>query len=593
MNPLTVLLLRALIGARKKGEHIKRRYLSKRRELLVPQSIFPPAFPPAPPPSRKEESLKIELADVGRVKKIKVEEGIDLGKIKEERFYYPRESVDLRRIDIKYPLIPRNPKKGERVFAYAWIRWSPKETSLVYYVIEPKLSPKEEDLLRRIKKIITEKLDVEFTALKKEEAKEYLRSKFREIVSSVAPYLSEEKREDFLYYIERDFLGLEKIEPLMRDPNIEDISCDGVGIPIFVNHRDPVIGTVKTNIVFHTAEELDRFVHKLAQRCGKMISVAQPLLDATLPDGSRLQATLGTDIARKGSNFTIRKFPEEPLTPVTLIKYGTIDTKLMAYLWFLVEHRRSLLIGGGTATGKTTMLNALSLFIPPDAKVVTIEDTAELRLPHPHWVPHVARKPIAEIGGKKLGEVDMLDLVVESLRQRPDYIIVGEVRGKEAYVLFQEMATGHAGLATIHADTVEKLLDRLTTPPISLPESLIEVLDSIVFLSRIKRGRSYIRRVTGIHEVVGYDKVKEVPVINTVFEWDAKTDTFVSKSKSVTLKLISEQVGLSEREIYGDISKKMKVLKWAAEKNYTSYKIFSYIMRLYYTQRERLFDLIG
>ncbi len=590
MNALNILLLRAILGARKRGYEFKK----KRKKETALEIPFEKPLPPSLPfPPSKEIKLKVEPEIVGRVKRIKVEEGLDLSKIKEYRFYYPRETVDLRRIDIRYPLIPRKPKRGERVFAYAWIRWSSRDSALVYYVIEPQLSNEEKHLLERVKKIITEKLDVEFTALKKEEAKEYLKKRFREIVSDVAPYLSEEKKEEFLYYIERDFLGLERIEPLMQDPNIEDISCDGVGIPIFVNHRDPVIGTVRTNIVFASSQELDRFVHKLAQRCGKMISVAKPLLDATLPDGSRLQATLGTDIARKGSNFTIRKFPEEPLTPAILIKYGTIDAKLMAYLWFLVEHRRSLLIGGGTATGKTTLLNALSLFIPPDAKVVTIEDTAELRLPHPHWVPHVARKPIAEIGGKKLGEVDMFDLVVESLRQRPDYIIVGEVRGKEAYVLFQEMATGHAGLATIHADTIEKLLDRLTTPPISLPEGLIEILDAIVFLSRIKRGRSYIRRITGIHEVVGYDKAKEMPIINTLFEWDANSDTFVQTSKSIALKRISEQFGLDEKKIYFDISKKIKVLEWAVEKGYTGYKMFSYIINLYYTQKERLFDIIG
>ncbi len=584
-STLKFLLLKAIHGYKKIAPHSKK----KLKPRVSKESFNIQA------PSHLPQKIEIEESVIGRVRKLEPEkvEGIDLGKLKEfriieteEKFYEPT------KINVKYPLIPRNPKQGQKVFAYAHIRWSQKDYSLVYYVIEPKLTPREKSILEKVKKIIMERLDIEFESLKRKEAKEYLEKRFMEIIREVTPYLPKDKQEDIFYYIQRDFLGLEKIEPLMQDPNIEDISCDGVGIPIYVNHRDPKIGTIKTNIVFESAEELDRFVNKLAQRCGKMISIAQPLLDATLPDGSRLQATLGTDIARRGSNFTIRKFTEEPLTPAMLIKYGTLDSKLMAYLWFLIEHRRSMLIGGGTATGKTTMLNALSLFIPPDAKIVTIEDTAELRLPHPHWVPHVARKPITEFGGKKIGEVDMFDLLVESLRQRPDYIIVGEVRGKEAYVLFQEMATGHAGIATIHADTIEKLIDRLTTPPIALPGSLIEILDSVLFLSRIKRRNSYIRRVTGIHEIAGYDKKHEAPVINTLFEWDAMRDIFVAKSKSVALKKIAAQLGYSEEEIHSDIATKIKILDWAVEKNYTHYKIFSYMIKMYYLNKERLLQII-
>lgn len=585
-SALKILLLKAIYGYKKTKPHSKEK---KSKRTFDKETAFYPSLSLIPEKTESKENV------IGRVIKLSPEktEGIDLGKIKEyrtveekDRFYEPT------KIDIKYPLIPRNPKPGQKVFAYAHIRWSPKDYSLIYYVVEPRLNPREKSILEKIKRIIMEKLDIEFEALKRKEAKKYLEKRFMEIIKEVTPYLSKEKQEDIFYYVQRDFLGLEKVEPLMQDPNIEDISCDGVGIPIYVNHRDPKIGTIKTNIVFESAEELDRFVNKLAQRCGKMISIAQPLLDATLPDGSRLQATLGTDIARRGSNFTIRKFTEEPLTPVTLIKYGTIDSKLMAYLWFLIEHRRSMLISGGTATGKTTLLNALSLFIPPDAKIVTIEDTAELRLPHPHWVPHVARKPITEFGGKKIGEVDMFDLLVESLRQRPDYIIVGEVRGKEAYVLFQEMATGHAGMATIHADTIEKLIDRLTTPPISLPAGLIEILDCVVFLSRIKRKNSYIRRVTEIDEIAGFDKKHEVPVINTVFEWDASADIFLAKNKSIKLKRIANQFGYSEEEIYSDIATKVKILDWAVEKNYTNYKIFSYMIRMYYLNKERLLELV-
>jgi flagellar protein FlaI len=398
--------------------------------------------------------------------------------------------------------------------------------------------------------------------------------------------LPENKRQQVLYFIERDFVGLGKLEPLMKDPNIEDISCDGIGIPIFIFHRNSLIGSIKTNVVFSTAEELDIFVNKIAQRCGKNISVAQPLIGGSLPDGSRLQATLGTDIARKGSNFTIRKFTEKPLTPVNLIKFKTIDSKIAAFLWIAVEYGRSLLISGCVATGKTTLLNALSLFIKPELKIVSIEDTAELLLPHPHWVPSVARLPIAEIEGKKLGEVDLFDLLRESLRQRPDYLIVGEVRGKEAYVLFQQIATGHASMATIHADSIERLVDRLTTPPISLPANLIEALDLIMFVVRIKYGQTYVRRVNSIHEVLGFDRNKGYPIINEIFRWNASNDTFLPVGPSVVLKKISQQYGISEQILQKEISNRIKILDWMADNNIDDYLDVSKIIKVYYSNPE-------
>ena len=386
-----------------------------------------------------------------------------VGKIREPDF-------NLRTINVLYNLI----KSGSKVFASVNIRWSDADSSLVYQVIEPKLTFEERNMLNQIKSSFVEKLDVDFTALRKEEARKYLVNKFEQMLATMGLNITEDKKKDFLYYIERDFIGLGKIEPLMLDPNLEDISCDGVGVPLYIYHRNPLIGSVKTNVYFETTEELDVFVNKLSQRSGKSISVASPLIGGTLPDGSRIQVTLGTDIARKGSNFTIRKFSETPLTPVNLLQLKTIDPKIAAYLWLAIEYGRSILITGGVATGKTTLLNAMSLFIKPELKIVSIEDTAELVLPHTHWVPSVARLPMSEMGGKKIGEVDLFDLLKESLRQRPDYLIVGEVRGKEAYVLFQQIATGHSSLSTIHADSMERLVDRLTTPPISLPANLIE-----------------------------------------------------------------------------------------------------------------------
>lgn len=504
-----------------------------------------------------------------------------------------KEQVDKTTINVSYPLIPRAPQKGEQVFAYANIKWVPAEGGIVYHLMEPQLTDNEKALLEKIKSSLVEKLDIDFTTLRKGEAKDYIKGKFEEMVNLMAAALPEEKRKQLLYYVERDFIGLEKIEPLMEDPNIEDVSADGIQIPLYIYHRDSKIGSVKTNIIFNTAEELDSFVNKLAQRCGKSISVASPLVGATLPDGSRLQITLGTDIAKRGSNFSIRKYTEKPLTPVDMIKFGSMDSKMLAYLWLGIEYGKSTLISGGTATGKTSLLNALSLFIGPDKKIVTIEDTSELKLTQAHWVPHVARQPIAEIEGRKLGEVDLFDLLRESLRQRPDFIIVGEVRGREAYVLFQQIATGHPGISTIHADTLEGLIDRLTTPPINLPASLIESLDVILFMSRIKYENIYVRKVTSVYEVLGFDREKNVPLTNEIFRWDPATDVFIAVNPSMLLKKISDQFGVTGEFLQQEMRDRAKVLDWLAEKNITNYKDFANAIRLYNAKKDRILDLMG
>ena len=497
--------------------------------------------------------------------------------------------VDLTEVNLVYTLIPSG---SDIPFAAANIKWSKRDSSLMYYVIEPVLSAVEMDLLDKIKTTLIEKLDIDFTTLRKDEARSFLKQKFEETVNIMALNLPEAKRQQILYYIERDFVGLGKIEPLMKDPNIEDISCDGVGIPIFIYHRNPLIASVKTNVFFNTAEELDIFVNKLSQRCGKNISIAQPLIGGTLPDGSRIQVTLGTDIARKGSNFSIRKFTERPLTPVHLLKFKTMDPKIMAFLWLAVEYGRSILITGGVATGKTTLLNALSLFIKPELKIVSIEDTAELLLPHPHWVPSVARLPIAEIEGKKLGEVDLFDLLRESLRQRPDYLIVGEVRGREAYVLFQQIATGHSSMSTIHADSIERLVDRITTPPISLPANLIEALDLIVFIVRIKYGQTYVRRINNIYEVLGFDREKNFPIVNEIFKWKASNDTFEAVNPSIVLKKISQQYGITEQILQKEISNRIKVLNWLEDNNIDDYLDVSKVIKIYYSNPEDVLNTI-
>jgi flagellar protein FlaI len=495
-----------------------------------------------------------------------------------------------KKLSLVYPLIPNNPAKGEPIFAYVKIFWDDKSNRYVYQVIEPPLSDKLKDTIRKIRNLIEQRLDVDFSKLKRFEAEEYLHKQVEELLSYYNIKLSDTENKILHYYIIRDFIGLGKIEPIMSDEQIEDISCDGVGVPLFVFHRNPKLGSLVTNVTFDSPEELDSFVMRLAQMTGKSVSILNPLLSGILPDGSRVQATLATDIARKGSNFTIRKFISKPLTPIHLLNYNTLDLKMLAYLWMAVDFGRSILVSGGTASGKTSLLNILSLFIRPEKKIVSIEDTAELKLPHPHWIPHVARVPIS--AGKMPGEIDLFDLLKESLRQRPDYIIVGEVRGPEAFVLFQEMATGHPSLSTIHAENIPRLIDRLTTPPISLPPSLIEALDAIVFMTATRFRDLQVRRVTEIVEITGFDRKTNMPKFNQVFRWDPMSDKFLTVNKSFLLESIAEEKGIKKEHIIEEFERRMLVLNWLKEQNISEYQDIYNVLGIYYTDPERVISVI-
>ncbi len=523
--------------------------------------------------------------------KKKIEEGIEIpGKeYVEVAGEGLRKRISYTGLNVFYNLIPRFPKRGEDIFAYANIAWNPNEAAVLYNVIEPPLTDADKEIIAQIKKDLEEKLDVDFYKIGEEMAKKILKEETEKLFMSLEPALDRNKLKSIIYYIERDIIGFGKIEPLMNDPNIEDISCDGVGVGLYVYHRDPRLGSLKTNIKFDTKEELDNFVVRLSQKCKKAISIAEPLLDASLPDGSRVQITLGTDIARKGSNFTIRKFTSTPLTPTHILKLGTVNSTELAYLWLAIENRQSMLISGGSATGKTSMLNALSLFIRPSMKIVSIEDTAELRIPLPHWVPHVSRTPIAVQGER--GEVSLFDLLKASLRQRPDYIIVGEVRGKEAFVLFQQIATGHAGLATIHAASFPQLVDRLTTPPISLPSTLLENINIIIFLVLSRLAGKSVRRADRIVEIVGVEEQKLLT--NDIFKWNPSSDDFQATEKSVILKNLSERLGMKPEDVQNELVVRKKVLEWMLKKNIFDYKEVAKVIEAYYSNPEKVIKMAG
>jgi flagellar protein FlaI len=430
-------------------------------------------------------------------------------------------------------------------------------------------------------------MDIELTEFSEDEAKEYLRKNVDRIIRDYSISMDDVTKEKIMYYVIRDFLGYGKIDVLMRDPMIEDISCDAAGVPIFIYHRN--YESIKTNIVFQTDNELDSFVIQLAQKCGRHISIARPLLDATMPDGSRLQACLAREVSAMGSNFTIRRFREEPFTPTHLVEFNTISPEMAAYFWMAIEHGASAIIAGGTASGKTTTLNALSLFIPPQMKIVSIEDTREINLPHPNWIASVTRETSGETEESKVG---MFDLLKAALRQRPEYIIVGEIRGEEAVVLFQAMATGHTVYSTMHADSIFSVVHRLEGEPINIPRIQLQALDIVAIQGLMRIGRKRVRRVKEVVEVVGIDPTTEDILTNEVFKWNPRKDTFDYYGKGHVMDRIAEQRNWTDRELNEEFNRRVEVIKWMVEKGIKHYVDVGNVIAAYYKDPDKIMEKI-
>jgi flagellar protein FlaI len=369
--------------------------------------------------------------------------------------------------------------------------------------------------------------------------------------------------------LDKVYLGI--IEPFIRDQYIEDVSCDGVG-PIFVEHK--IFGSCETSISFQDPEELDSYISRLAERIGRPISYRKPIVDASLPDGSRINIVYGSDVSRRGSNFTIRKFSEKPVSIADLVGWGTLSSLEAAYLWVMMEHGMSTWFCGETASGKTTALRAASVFINPKAKIVSIEDTPEIVVPHENWIREVTRQ-----GEQGDGEISLFDLLKAALRQRPSFIIVGEIRGAEASVAFQAMQTGHPVLATFHAGSVEKLIQRLTGDPINIPKTYIDILNCVLIQSAVRlpsTGRVE-RRVLSLNEIVGYDPTTGRFDYIELFGWDAGLDQHVFRGEGNSYLLenkIRTMLGLAPREsrkIYQDLFMRARLLELMVERKETDY----------------------
>lgn len=467
------------------------------------------------------------------------------------------------------------------------IRDPTSKNGLRYIIIEPQMSKHDEINFRVIKKLLISEMDISLNNIRtKKEAAAELKNKIFYLIKKYNIEIPTRNLSKITYYAVRDFVYLGKIEPLMRDHMIEEISCDGTNIPLYIWHRE--FESVPTNIAYETEDELNNFVQKMSYVGGKHASLANPIVDASLPDGSRINLTLGSEITKRGSTFTIRRFRADPITIIDLIKFRTISVYEAAYLWYAAENNSTMLVGGGTASGKTTLLNSLSSFIRPGQKIVSIEDTHELNLLHENWIPAVSRQNFTD---GQMGEITQFDLLRAALRQRPDIIIVGETRGREAYTLFQAMATGHGGFSSIHADSIDATLTRLVSSPMDVPKTLIaNTLDIITLQLKLRINDKSVRRIIQISEIDGLDEKTQQIRTHEIFKWNPKEDTHEFMGNSIVINKIKERTGIDEDHIMYEIKKRKSALEWLTQNNIRSHKDVMKNVLEFYSNSDRFYE---
>ncbi|MEM4212576.1 MAG: type II/IV secretion system ATPase subunit [Nitrososphaerota archaeon] len=462
----------------------------------------------------------------------------------------------------------------------------------IYYCVEAPLTPQEVNALEKVKDILTKELDFPKIG-EEEEVKKVVIDTTKRILNKYRRALglgtlTDELYEKFIYYIERDMMGFGPLNIIMEDYRVEDVSCDGLGIPIYVWHRD--YESMPTNVIFTDREALDDFIIHLAHKAGKHISSAFPIVDAMIYGKHRLAATFREEISPRGSTFTIRKFRERPFSVTELLMANVLNSEMAAYFWLLLEHKASIMILGATGSGQTTLLNALTTFIRPRMKIVTCEETAEINIPRENWVRFVTRESYG-LGATERGQVTLFDLVRTSLRYRPDYLIVGEVRGEETFVLFQAIATGHGGISTVHAESIDSAVKRFMSPPMNIPETHISLLDAMAMIERVQlRGKpqTFGRRVRYIWEI------EDAHHYRTIAEWDPVTDSFrVNFTNSLQLENISLQTGLSREELILELWRRKEILEWMKQNKITDNAEVARIILSYYADPEKFLKEAG
>ena len=448
-------------------------------------------------------------------------------------------------------------------YSYSRVTYNDRTKEYLYEVIEPQLTARERELVDHLKSTLTMILGSDVNNLSIADKRTYLRGEAEEYFHSRGISLSPISTERIIYYVLRDFVGYGPVDALILDPQVEDISCDGVDVPLFIFHGK--YESVKTNVVFADENATNSLIVMLGQRCSKAVSVSSPILDGTTPEGHRVQATYAREITTRGASFTIRRFKERPFTPVDLVIMGSASEEMVAYFWLAAEQGESLIICGGPAAGKTSTLNAIALFIPPTAKIVSIEDTRELNLPHENWVPSLTRAGFGAknlTSGKAPGEIDMFDLLAAALRQRPQYLMVGEVRGAEAFIVFQAMATGKTCYTTFHAESVSAMVHRMENPPITLPRSLVSALNLVLLQRQVKVGTKMTRRVQSLTEIVGLDPETNELITNSVYSWNPADDTFLYSGHSYVYERVALMKNLSMKEMEREVRNRAEMMDY-------------------------------
>jgi archaeal flagellar protein FlaI len=478
-------------------------------------------------------------------------------------------------------------------YSYSRVSYNDRTKEYLYEAIEPQLSAHEKQLVEHLKATLTRIIGGDVVNMSTAEKRAYLRGQAEEYFRSREVTLSPLSLERVIYYVLRDFVGYGPVDALILDPEVEDISCDGVEVPLFIFHSK--YESVKTNVIFADEDSLNSFIVMLGQRCGKGVSVSAPILDGTTPEGHRVQATYSREVTTRGASFTIRRFKERPFTPVDLVAMGSASEEMVAYFWLAAEQGESVIICGGPAAGKTSTLNAIALFIPPTSKIVSIEDTREVNLPHENWIPGATRSGTGDRGpdGKAAGEVDMFDLVRAALRQRPNYIIVGEVRGKETYTMFQAMATGHTTYSTMHADSVKSMVNRLENPPINTPRILLSALNNVIIQIQARTEKGVVRRLKQVLEIVGFEPETNELITNTVYEWDPATDTFVFKGHSFLFDKIMELKNYSPEEMDAEFQRRTQVIRSLVQRKISDYRQLWQTIAQYYKDPAEVMARIG
>jgi flagellar protein FlaI len=466
-------------------------------------------------------------------------------------------------------------------FAYAMVLRHKERDDHEYRIVEPPLSEYERTLYQTLLQELKDRLLYRTEPDEDVDRAEQLEENVWRSLNELGVNVEESSVRKILYYLQRDMIDYGQIDPLMQDPLLEEIHINGPGIRVFVYHRD--YEDVDTNIAFENEDRLSSFVSKIAQRSGTDISVSEPLEGTSLPDGSRVQLSLRDEVTTRGSTATIRKFREEPFSPVELIKYGTFSLEQVAYLWMLISNGYSGIVAGGTGSGKTTTLNACSMFVPPKSKIVSIEDTREVQLPHENWIPALTREGFSGTENS----IEMGDLLKAALRQRPEYMVVGEVRGEEAYTMFQAMNTGHTTYSTMHADSVQTAVSRLENKPMGVERELISELGFLSIQNVAYVDGEKVRRNNELVEVVGLDEERNLNY-RTVFQWNEATDEIRKVANSKHAQQLRDE-GKNPEQM---MQRRYTVLEYLLENDITDYEPVTTVVSSYSTAPEVVLGMV-